>query len=154
MPWCDWNGDPESYQEWADACGMPAVFELKVVSDGTVDGDSCAKHLGPYVNWLAVVMFDQAKEIHIRRTEFSPIMVGTEVIHVDAEPGPEGKPWEGQPPGYVAHAKLSDGTLSWPMGAKIQWTLAEAQVDTKYIRWTATGPEMSEEYFGHPTITD
>jgi hypothetical protein len=132
MSWCNWNGDPESYQEWADACGMPAVWQI--TGPSLNDSDSCTKHLGPYVAWLVDIGFTNMEVIKV---EFGPVMVGFEVVHVAADD------YHGA--GYVAHAKCSDGTLSFPIGAESRLFRVQAERDTKRIRWSSTGPYMETD---------
>ena len=48
------------------------------------------------------------------------------------------------PPGWVAHAMLSDGTLTWPMGATSYSDKADADAEALRIRWRwGFGAEVS-----------
>jgi hypothetical protein len=61
-------------------------------------------------------------------------LAGTEVI-------PVGPPhYDDEPAGWVAHARLSDGTLSWPAGAPVRPTREAAERDARWVVMATTGP--------------
>lgn len=72
-------------------------------------------------------------------------MTGTTVIWYEHEPTVP----DDYASGWVAHAVLSDGTLSWPMGAGTYPNKADAETDATRIAWTSTGPVLSGEGGGH-----
>jgi hypothetical protein len=75
-----------------------------------------------------------------QRTRFiGPLkMVGTVVLYVEPVDG------DLHGAGFVAHAKLSDGTFSWPMGADVYALKADAEKEAKLVKMDDGGPFIGQ----------